>query len=394
MQSVTSSTTTASVKSHLIWFVPVAAVIALIVLMQASGNGQTIEKPVLVNKPWVNVKPIEWDEKYVQERAVIGRVEAKQTASVGFDLAGQVVNVLVDEGQDVVEGQILAEMDKQRLVAQLNELSAQLNRTQSDAKLAALSFKRLQGLVEKKLESAQKLDESREALKAANAFVDEVVARKETLLVELDKTQLRAPFDGSIASRLVDNGTVVSAGQALFNLQQNDDLEVRFALSASYADNLVVGQFIDVSYASSAISQDSKRTVKCQIISISKRRRLDTRTVDVIAKVLEPSSAVLPGDLLSFSANSEIKASGAWVPRTALVSGVRGLWSIFAVEQKQDEHVLVAKLVEVIYADDEDVYIHGALLDDEKIVTEGVHKLVPEQKVLISTHIASNSNII
>ena len=52
----------------------------------------------------VNVMPIEWHEQYVQKRLVVGRAEAPQTAAIGFDLAGSVVNILVDEGQRVTKG--------------------------------------------------------------------------------------------------------------------------------------------------------------------------------------------------------------------------------------------------------------------------------------------------
>jgi RND family efflux transporter MFP subunit len=373
-------------KKYLIWLIPFIALIALVVLMKASGNGQTQQAPTEVKKLLVNVMPIQWDQQYVQKRLVVGRAEAPQTAAIGFDLSGPVMDILVDEGQWVVEGQILAKLDDQRLRAQMNELSAILNRATSEANLAEISLKRVVELVDRKLESAQRLDESRESVNAAKAFVDEILARKQTLLVEIGKTKLLAPFAGSVVSRLVDKGTVVGAGQTLFNLQQNGQLEVRFALSADYVEKFSLEQVITLSTHSDQILGKIK--------SIAQQRRLDTRTVDIIVSLTEKNTAILPGDLLHIDISSNINAQGFWVPRKALVSGVRGLWSLFAVEVIDGEQQLVAKLVEMVHADDKKSFVRGALKEGEPVVIEGVQRLVPGQKVFINNNPQTLANVI
>jgi RND family efflux transporter MFP subunit len=363
-------------KKYLIWLIAFIALVALILLMKASGNGQTQQPPTEARKHLVNVMPIEWHQQYVQKRLVVGQAEAPQTASIGFDLAGSVVNILVDEGQQVVQGQILAELDDQRLTAKMSELSAILNRANSEANLAELSLKRIVELVDKKLESAQRLDESIESVNAAKAFVDEILARKHTLRVEISKTKLLAPFDGSVVSRLVDKGTVVSAAQTLFNLQQNGQLEVRFALSADYVDKFSLDQVITV-------STKTYQTLG-KVKSIAQQRRLDTRTVDVIISLTEQNLSIIPGDLLHIDISSDISTQGFWVPRKALVSGIRGLWSLFTLEVIDGEYQLIAKLVEMIYADDKNVFVRGAFKDGEYVVIEGVQRLVSGQQVLIN----------
>jgi RND family efflux transporter MFP subunit len=373
-------------KKYLIWLIPFIALIALVVLMKASGNGQTQQAPTEAKKLLVNVMPIQWDQQYVQKRLVVGRAEAPQTAAIGFDLSGSLVDILVDEGQGVVTGQVLAKLDDQRLRAQMNELSAILNRATSEANLAEISLKRVLELVERKLESAQRLDESRESVNAAKAFVDEILARKQTLLVEIGKTKLLAPFAGSVVSRLVDKGTVVGAGQTLFNLQQNGQLEVRFALSADYVDKFSLEQVITLSTHSDQILGKIK--------SIAQQRRLDTRTVDIIVSITEQNTAILPGDLLHIDISSNISAQGFWVPRKALVSGVRGLWSLFAVEVIDGEQQLVTKLVEMVHADDKKSFVRGALKEGVPVVIEGVQRLVPGQKVLINDNPETLANVI
>ena len=375
-----------SYKKYLIWLVPIVALIALVLLMKASGNGQIQQSTIEVKKHLVNVMPIEWHEQYVQKRLVVGRAEAPQTAAIGFDQGGSVVDIFVNDGQAVVQGQILAVLDNQRFKAQMNELSAILNRAKSEANLAELSLKRVVELVAKKLESVQRLDESTESLNAANAFVNEILARKQTLLVEISKTKLLAPFDGSVVRRLVDNGTVVSTGQTLFNLQQDGQLEARFALSADHVNKFSIDQVIAVTTKTNQTSGKIK--------SIAQQRSLDTRTVDMIISLTEPNLSILPGDLLHIDISSNIDAQGFWVPRKALVSSVRGLWSLFTVEEIDGEQQLVVKLVEVVHADDRKAFVRGALKEEVSVVIEGVHRLVPGQKVIIGNSTQTLSNVL
>ena len=375
-----------SYKKYLIWLVPFIALTALVLLMTASGNGQSEQTPTEAKKLLVNVMPIEWHGQYKQKRLIVGRAEAPQTAALGFDLSGAVVDILVDEGQSVVAGQILAKLDGQRLKAQMSELSAMLNRAKSEANLMELSLKRVVELVDKKLESVQRLDESRESVNAAKAFVDEILARQQTLLVEIGKTTLLAPFDGSVVNRLVDKGTVVGVGQALFDLQQNGQLEVRFALSADDVNKFTLDQVMTLS--------TQTKHIMGKIKSIAQQRRLDTRTVDIIVSLTEQHLSILPGDLLHIDISSDIKAQGFWVPRKALVSSVRGLWSLFTVEQIDGEQQLVVKLVEVVHADDRKAFVRGALKEEVLVVIEGVHRLVPGQKVIIGDSTQTLSNVL
>ena len=375
-----------SYKKYLIWLLPFIALTALVLLMKASGNEQHQQSPAETKKVLVNVMPIEWHEQYVQKRLVVGRAEAPQTTAIGFDQGGSVVDIFVDDGQAVEQGQTLAVLDNQRFKAQMNELTAILNRAKSEANLAELSLKRVVELVAKKLESAQRLDESTESVNAAKAFVDEILARKQTLLVEISKTKLLAPFNGSVVRRLVDKGTVVSTGQTLFNLQQNGQLEARFALSADHVNKFSIDQVI-------AVTTETNQTLG-RIKSIAQQRRLDTRTVDMIISLTEPNLSILPGDLLHIDISSNIDAQGFWVPRKALVSSVRGLWSLFTVEDIDGEQQLVVKLVEVVHADDKKAFVRGALKEQVSVVIEGVHRLVSGQKVTINDSTLTLSNVL
>lgn len=363
----------ASLNKQVIWLLPVFAVLALVILMKLSGNGQIVKPAADAKKHLAQVAPAKWQQSYLLRRLVSGQVEAPQSADVGFELAGAIRTLLVDEGDNVSKGQVLAKIDTQSLEAQVVELSAMQKRANAEANLAALSYTRVTELVAKKLEPAQRLDEAEQTLNVANAYLEELLARKQRLQLELNKSQLLAPFDGSVVSRLADHGTVVNASQTVFRLQQNAQLDARFAMPTNYADAFSVGQSISLINANEALLG--------QIKSISALRRLNTRTVDMMVSLMQPNSSLLPGDLVNLALNSTIQKSGIWVPREALVSGVRGLWSLFVAIPVDDDYQLTTKLVEIIHADQNNAYISGALKDGDMIVINGVQRFVPGQKV-------------
>ncbi|MFT4937287.1 MAG: RND family efflux transporter MFP subunit [Paraglaciecola sp.] len=360
-------------KTTLMLFTVLLPFIALTILMSVSGAGQSIETPSIAKLHRVDVMPIELQQQYILQRIVVGKIEATQTADVGFDLSGIVVTTLVDEGDEVNEGQLIAVLDKQRLLAQMNELYATLARAQADARLAKLSEQRVSELVAKKLEPRQRLDEVREATASANALIAEVQARQQSLQVELQKTSLKAPFDGVIVARPVDAGTVVASGQAVYEIQLREKLKARIALSTDDAFSLIQGHSYPLSIGD--------KQIMGVLQSIAKQRRTDTHTIDAIFTLPADIRQLVSGDLISIQLSRSATARGAWVARQALSSSVRGLWNIFVVTEQQGLEKIQAKVVEVLHADEQKAYIAGAFNTDDLVVINGLQRLVSGQLV-------------
>ncbi|MDP5041226.1 MAG: efflux RND transporter periplasmic adaptor subunit [Paraglaciecola sp.] len=362
--------------SKLVFLLIVSAFfIALIILLWFSGRGQVAVMPSSYSVPVVDVMSIPLTQQYSERRIAVGQVEANQLSALGFDRGGKLVQALVDEGQRVEAGQLMAQLDDKRMGVNLSEINATLARVEADLRLAKLSENRVADLVSKKLESSQRLDEVREATAAASALVKEVQARKSTVKLELDKTRLYAPFTGVVISRVADIGTVVNASQPVFMLQQENQLQVRFALPSTDVQDYSIGQNVELFWGDV--------TLQAQVKAIGSQRHSRTRTVDVLF-TLQNEHRLLKGDLVSLIQQKQVKQRGSWVPRTALISGVRGLWSLFVVENNaQGLSVLVSKLVEVHYTDEQKAYVSGALTQPAQVVVDGVHKLVPGQQVQI-----------
>ncbi len=352
----------------------VVPMLAIAGLMVVAGTGQVAPPPNTAKLHQVPVRPIQVDPNYLETQLAYGRVESGSESQVGFELSGEVVELWVDEGDYVVEGQKLARLNTARLDAQMNELKAALASAKADLQLANLSQKRVAELVAKKLDSSQRLDEATQALTVAKARADEVSAKIDSLAVELQKSVLVASESGTIIARPIDPGTVVGVGQPVFHIQRTDQLDVRIALPREQAQGLSVGQISQLT-----VNQQAFDAV---IKSISAQRKLDTRTIDVVFRLSVPNNqAILAGDLATYRYQKVVGQSGVWVPKQALTSGIRGLWTLFVVPEL-GEHPVTSKSVEVLYSEGERAFVSGALSEKDWLVISGTQRLVPGQQVL------------
>ncbi|MFT5277386.1 MAG: RND family efflux transporter MFP subunit [Glaciecola sp.] len=361
-------------------FLCASSFVLLIVLVLFSGD-KTVsafndEQAMAVENAKVNVQAVFIQPSYSKQRKVYGLVEAEQKADLGFELSGLIAQTQIAEGQRVTKGQILATLDTERLLAQKKELDAALLRAKADAKLAGLTANRTIELVKKRLEPEQRLDEANAKLEAASALVNEMQARQGSLAVELEKSQLRAPFSGQVVQQYLDAGTVVNAGQPLFSLLGEANLEARVGLPARSPLALNLGDKYSLSYKNTIVPS--------VLISLSKQRNRATRAVDALFTIDADAAErlyLMPGDVISLSVDVEINKQGAWVPASALSNGVRGLWTLFIIDKSTGEQIIQARSVTVEYMEEQRAFVSGAISQGDLVVVSGLHRLAPNQTV-------------
>lgn len=355
------------------WLLTISFVCSLVLLLFFAGVGRANQAAISPTPQTVEVMQVSLESSYIQTTQGVGIIEAKENSDVGFELSGQVSVFTVDEGDKVAKGDVIALLDTRRLEAQQAELEASLTRADAQANLANLTAKRVASLVKQNLESSQRLDEVNAELRATQAQVSEIQAGIERIRVEIDKSQLLAPFDGQITRRFVDTGTVVNAGQPVLGLTANSALEARFALPSSLAKRTQVGEVLTL----------EQGEMRYQGIVRAKlpQRALQTRTVDVMVEVRDASQTLLPGDIVTATLEQEFDQRGVWVPVSALSNGLRGLWTLYVVGHEGDDS-LSSRSVEVIYTNGDKAFVRGALSEQDYVVMSGTHRLVPNQQVV------------
>jgi HlyD family secretion protein len=153
----------------------------------------------------------------VRSLTVAGSLVARHELPIGAEASGgRIASVLVDEGDRVAKGQVLARLDSAVLEAQLRHAQA----TTRDAAAAAASteadFRRVDGIRGTGAVSTEQVGQRRAAAASAAARLAAAQAETGELEARLGQTVLQAPADGVIAARSAEPGAIVSPGHAPF----------------------------------------------------------------------------------------------------------------------------------------------------------------------------------
>ena len=243
-----------------------------------------------------------------------GYVVARRRATVSSKMTGKVMKVFIEEGMQVEEGQILAQLDDSTMVADLNYSQSQLNE-------AKRVFNRTRELAKEELASQASLDSARaavEGLEALNAVRKQVVQDMKIL----------APFSGVVVYKAAQPGEMispVSAGGGFTNtgictIVDMDSLEVEVDVNEAFINRVKPGQPVITN-----LNAYPKWDIPSEVIAIIPTADRNKATVKVRIALLEKDERVLPdmGSRVSFlkkvetQSREEIK-EGVMIPLAAL----------------------------------------------------------------------------
>ncbi len=192
----------------------------------------------------------------------------------------------------------------------------------------------------------------------------------------LNKSTLRSPFAGIIATRQVDEGTVVSAGQAVVRLVENVAPEARIGMPVETASQLQVGD----AYTLSLEGDRYPATVAAVLPEVDP----ETRTQVVVLQLDQAAvPRISPGQTVRVEIAETIPTAGIWLPITALTQDIRGLWSTYGLmpTEEADLYKVQPQSVEVLHQESDRVLVRGTVAAGDRLVASGVHRLVPGQTV-------------
>ncbi|MDP5083995.1 MAG: efflux RND transporter periplasmic adaptor subunit [Yoonia sp.] len=327
----------------------------------------------------VSVMTVEPAQGYTVTRRLTGQVEAAARTDLGFELGGRVTEVLVEEGDLVAEGAVLARIDTSALIPERAALEAELAALAADAELARLTLARNDALTERGFRSVAAQDDARLALTRAAAGMAATTARIAGVDVRLEKSVLTAPFAARIGARMADPGQTAAAGQTVLVLFDAAPARARIGLPPELAEGLSVGDAVKV--------ESNGAVLDAVIRQIRPDLDPDTRSRSVVVTLPAGTPHVL-GDTVALMLTQTIADPGFWAPLSALREGVRGSWSVMAVETTAQGDRTQPAAVEVIHSDGARVFLRGALPPGARIVAQAPDRVAPGQLILaqIATH--------
>lgn len=269
-----------------------------------------------------------------------GNIEALREVPIYARSNGYLKSRLVDIGDKVVAGQLMAEMDSPEVDQELNQtiatlaqVKANLRQMQANRDLAKITLKRFESLQKEQMVSQQSYDEkeatfnARQAdVEAAQAAVNSSQANVQRLRSLKTFQQIKAPFSGVITKRnlSVDVGSLVSAGsstsnQELFKIAQTDSLRIFINIPQSLVASVKEGQNLQVT-----LSQFPDKVFNGKITHLAGAMEQATRTLLIEVQIKNENNLLLPGMYAQVKIPGSSAASTLVIPGNALVIKAQG----------------------------------------------------------------------
>ena len=259
--------------------------------------------------------------------AANGYIVARRRAALSTDIPGRLVELNVEEGSRVDQGDVVARLDTRELEAYRDRLQAEIRAAQANEKQTRLAMERQRKLSETEDVPTSALDSAEATHEGASARVQSLQASLAEILVRLDKSTVYAPFSGVIVQKNAEVGEVVvasgggaNARGSVATLVDFDTLEVQIELSQTALEAARVGAPVLIYL--DAYPEEGYRGQVRQVWPTASRAKA---TVELRAEFLERDERLLPelGVRVVFVPEEESNPTPPMVllPKSALLPG-------------------------------------------------------------------------
>lgn len=274
-------------------------------------------------------------------------VEAFAEAQVTAKVGGEVREILVEEGEEVTTGQVLARLDGDRLRFEMQQAEANLRKLQRD-------FQRNVDLKERGIISLgdfEKIQYEMEALEATFNLAN----------LELGYTEIRAPIDGVVARRFIKLGNTIAVGAPTFQITSLEPLVSYLYVPEREYRHMEAGQ-------TAAIQIDALQGTMFEAIVARISPVVDpaTGTFKITIEVNDPTRRLRPGMFARIDIVYDNHANALQIPRSAIVEDA-GESTVFVIV----ENTAHRRVVQTGYIDEGQIEILDGLDDTEKFVLVG-----------------------
>ena len=296
----------------------------------------------------------------VDTLTVVGSLAANESADLRPEIAGLVQEILFDEGQVVKKGAVLLKIED-------TELRAQYAQVEARYQLAELNVARSDSLSETKTISQSETDRARSEFAAAKAELS-------LLRTRLDKTAVKAPFDGVVGGRVVSPGDYVTTQTVITTLDDLTRLKVEFQVPERYLDKVRHGTTFQVH--SSTVEKG--HNVAGEVYFVSPVINRNTRSSEIKGLLDQPPPELKPGMFASIELVLDVRKAVLTVPEGSILLSSSGT-QVITVREEGGENLAefvpvtlgmrIPGLVEVTSS-------QGALVENTSVVAAGVGALI------------------
>jgi RND family efflux transporter MFP subunit len=351
-------------------------------LLAACGQNNTYQAPP---PPKVTVAP-PIAQKVTRYFEATGNAAAVNSANLVARVSGFLTEIKYADGTAVKKGQHLFTIEPEPYQLKLQQAQAAEQASQASAKQTESDFERQQELLQKQSASKAAFDAAQAKRDNDKARVLQTQADTKQAQINLDYTRVVAPFDGIVTARQVSLGELVggSGTQVLATVVQLDPIYVNF--TASERDVLLVRAMLDRrgqkandllgSEVEVGLQTDQGYPHKGKLDYIAPTVNQGTGTLAARAELRNPSRLMLPGFFVRVRVPMQ-ETDALLVPAVALGSDQAGRYLLVV----NGENVVEQRKVEVGPTVGEMAVIESGLKPDDRVITAGLLRAVPGQKV-------------
>lgn len=285
-----------------------------------------------------------------------GTIRADEGIDLQAETNGRVVSINFVEGTPVRQGDLLVKLNDA-------ELLANLNRYKESKRLAELRYRRFAQLRSQQVVTQDDYDAALSEVQIQQSFIDLYQA-------QIDRTEIRAPFDGVVGLRYVSVGAFVTASTKIATLQRVDSIKIDFSVPERYSSRIKVGSHIRFSVAG-ALEQHTGT-----VYAIDPQIDPSTRTLMVRAITPDNKNNLFPGAFTHVSLELEELPNAYFIPAEAVIPGLEEK-NVFVIE----DGVAVSRAVETGSRTATLVQILFGLQAGDQVITSGLQQIRSNQPV-------------
>ncbi len=319
----------------------------------------------------VSVTPIKIESEYTVDRVFIGQVEPQRSADISFELNGRLDQILVDEGDEVAKGQLLATLDIALLEVERDRLTASRDAIVAQLDFARKTVGRNAKLIEQGFTSQARLDEAMAQQDELLSRIGELDAALRDVTVRIEKSSIEAPFAGQITTRQVDGGETLRSGAVVLGMVELVSPQVRIGIPLDVEPELLSDVEIEIANRS---YRATLATLRPDIDPVTRTR---TALFD-----LKNGPDVAFGQTARVHILDSVESPGTWVPTTALNEGTRGQWTLLVSDAEKTVRLAT---VEVLHAENDRVFVRGQFPAGTVLIDQGPQRVTVGQRVAFGT---------
>ncbi|MEZ4855147.1 MAG: efflux RND transporter periplasmic adaptor subunit [Gelidibacter sp.] len=296
---------------------------------------------------------------------VQGDVETDQNIIIYPQFSGTLTQVYVKEGQIVSKGQLLAKIDD-------GGLSSQLAQVQAQTALAKTTFERQSRLWDQKIGSEIQYLQAKTNYEASqNAF--------DQLQTQLGKTNVRAPFSGTIDQIITDQGSLVNPGQSpLMRIVNTNDMYVKADVPESYLGKVTEGSEVIVEFISLG------KTYTGKIRQVSNFINPDNRSFSIQVALPNKDHLLKPNLIATIKLNDYVANSTIVIPNNIIQKNSKNESLVFMYHPETDSTGTVKQhIIKTGKEQNGKTEVSEGLQPDDVIIIEGARTLRDGQEVSI-----------